>query len=74
MGFQTTVEFTTDLQTTVKFADRYLLNDLRNMKHFSNCLVRQVIDADPIRKIVSVSVFTDDGKGNGNFLYKFDLM
>lgn len=63
-----------ELQTKVTFADKHILADFRAIKYnLDNSMVRQVIDTDIVTKITTVHVFTDDGHGNGNLLYKFDL-
>jgi len=63
-----------ELQTKVTFADKYTLADFRAIKYnLDNMMVRQIVDVDPVTKITTVHVFTDDGQGNGNFMYKFDL-
>jgi hypothetical protein len=63
-----------NLQTTVTFADKYTFADFQAIKYnLDSMLVRQCVAIDPITNIVEVSVFTDDGHGNGNLLYKFQL-
>lgn len=63
-----------DLQTTVTFPDRHTLADFRAIKYnFDNILGRQCVVVDPISQIPVVEVYTDDGQGNGNLLYRFEL-
>ena len=62
------------VQTNVKFADKYTLADFKAIKYnLDNMLVRQFVSVDPVTKKTMVDVFTDDGQGNGNHLYQFAL-
>lgn len=48
--------------------------DFKAIKYdLDNMLVRQCISYDPVDRHTYVEVYTDDGKGNGNVLYKFAL-
>lgn len=62
------------IQTTVVFADKHTMADFRKAKLcFENMLVRQIVSVDPIDGHTWVDVYTDDGHGNGNHLYRFAL-
>lgn len=63
-----------ELQTTVKFADKHTMADFRKAKlYLENMLVRQIVSVDPVDGHTYVDIYTDDGQGNGNHLYKFAL-
>lgn len=62
------------IQTSVAFADKHTLADFKAIKYnIDNMLVRQIVSVDPVDGHTYVDVYTDDGQGNGNHLYKFAL-
>lgn len=62
------------IQTSVEFADKYTLADFKAIKYnLDNMLVRQFVSKDPVDGHTYVDVYTDDGAGNGNHLYKFAI-
>lgn len=62
------------LMTMVEFSDKHTMADFRKAKlYLENMLVRQIVAVDPIDGHTYVDVYTNDGQGNGNHLYKFAL-
>jgi hypothetical protein len=63
------------IDTTVVFSDPYTLNNFRGRQSpFDNILVRQFVAVDPVDYKTYVEVYTDDGYGNGNLLYRFEVV
>ena len=64
-----------DIQTTVSGRDDWL-DIKRNIQLYGgdcNILTRTIITVDPIDNIARCSVFTDDGKGNGDLMFSFEM-
>lgn len=56
-----------DIQTTVKMY-KWLAEEQDH-----SCLTRMFIAIDPITKLRECTVYTDDGKGNGDYLFSFPM-